>query len=61
MRREYDMVYGWWHGYEIGNILFLDGSARREEMGAAVTKTYSFYSNPSVQAMSGRRMAWTGN
>jgi prepilin-type N-terminal cleavage/methylation domain-containing protein len=56
----FNKVYGWWHGYEIGNMTFLDGSARREQMGDVTTPTYTFYSNPSVQSIGGKRMAWGG-
>ncbi len=59
-RQLFNKVYGWWHGYEIGNMTFLDGSARREQMGDVTTSTYTFYSNPSVQSIGGKRMAWGG-
>ncbi len=34
---------GWWHGYETGNLAFMDGSCRNTRMGAMTTKDYSFY------------------
>jgi hypothetical protein len=54
-RKVYNMAYGFWHGYEIGMLSFLDGSARREEMGATMTRNYSFWSNPPVQRQDGYR------
>ncbi len=46
-RRQFtNIVYGWWHGYEIGNMTFLDGSARAEKMGDVTTQTYTFYMAP---------------
>ncbi len=42
-----NIVHGWWHGYEIGNMAFLDGSARREQMpGEVTTQSYTFYMAP---------------
>ncbi|RMH30391.1 MAG: type II secretion system protein, partial [Planctomycetota bacterium] len=42
------LAYGWWHGVDIDNIAFLDGSARRTryEAGQAATAAYSFYFDP---------------
>jgi prepilin-type N-terminal cleavage/methylation domain-containing protein len=47
-REAYNIITGWWHGYEVGNMLFLDGSARREEMGDITTPTYTFYMDPDA-------------
>ncbi len=53
-----DMIYGWWHGYERGNLAFLDGSARHEKMGAAHNGRYTFYLNPGRHDLvDGRRRA----
>jgi hypothetical protein len=60
-RKEFNIIYGWWHGYERGNMMFLDGSARPEEMGEVVTPTYSFYLNPKEQGKYGFRFAFGGN
>jgi type II secretory pathway pseudopilin PulG len=54
-RKVHDTAYGFWHGYEIGMMSYLDGSARREEMGATMTRTYSFWSNPPEQMWNGYR------
>ncbi len=41
------LVEGWWHGYEKGQMVFLDGSARQEvEMNAVTKATYTFYLDP---------------
>ncbi len=41
------LVEGWWHGYEKGQLVFLDGSARQEiEMNAITKPTYTFYLDP---------------
>jgi hypothetical protein len=54
-RKTHDVAHAFWHGYEIGMLSFLDGSARREEMGATMTPTYSFWSNPPQQMWHGHR------
>ncbi|MBS0188423.1 MAG: type II secretion system protein [Planctomycetes bacterium] len=41
---------GWWHGVQIGNLTFLDGSVRRERMGEVTTATYTFYLDESKHA-----------
>jgi prepilin-type N-terminal cleavage/methylation domain-containing protein len=47
-RKAYNLVHGWWHGYEIGNMAFLDGSARAEQMpGEVTTQRYTFYMAPN--------------
>jgi len=38
---------GFWHGSEHGQLGFLDGSARRERMGAVDTPRYTFFMNPA--------------
>ncbi len=48
-RVDRNLIYGWWHGYEIGNMTFLDGSARRHEMGDVTTQDYTFYVDPGKQ------------
>jgi prepilin-type N-terminal cleavage/methylation domain-containing protein len=48
-REDRDLIYGWWHGYEIGQMTFLDGSARRHEMGDVTTQDYTFYVDPHSQ------------
>lgn len=41
------IVEGWWHGYEVGQHVFMDGSARREiEMNAITKSSYTFYLDP---------------
>ncbi len=46
-RVAWNIVHGWWHGYEVGNMTFLDGSARREAMpGEVTTQSYTFYMAP---------------
>ncbi|MFG0251523.1 MAG: hypothetical protein ACF8NJ_01460 [Phycisphaerales bacterium JB038] len=50
-----DKAAGWWHGDQIGHMTFLDGSARRHEMGSTQTQDYSYWSNPDVQAAEGPR------
>lgn len=39
--------HGWWHGTQISNFAFLDGSVRRHETGAASTPLYTFYMDES--------------
>ncbi len=45
-REDLNFVHGWWHGHEACNLMFLDGSARRETMGAPTTPTYTIYLAP---------------
>jgi prepilin-type N-terminal cleavage/methylation domain-containing protein len=47
-RWAWDVVYGWWHGDEIGQMTFLDGSARSERMIGAKAPTYTFYMDPEA-------------
>lgn len=42
-----NILRGWWHGEGIGQMGFLDGSARRERVGAVVTDRYSYFMDPS--------------
>jgi hypothetical protein len=60
LRIQYNKIYGWWHGYEVANMMFLDGSSRREDVGEVTKPTYSFYSNPAQQSLGGFRRAWGG-
>jgi hypothetical protein len=46
-RRLANRPVGWWHGFNIGYMAFLDGSARGEEMGAPVTPGYSMFLDPA--------------
>jgi prepilin-type N-terminal cleavage/methylation domain-containing protein len=60
-----DVIYGWWHGYEQGQMAFLDGSARHEQMGptggapsgtnGVTTPRYTFYQDPTRHPSDG----WT--
>ncbi len=45
-REQWNVQHGWWHGHEVCNLMFLDGSARREQMGAPTTPTYTIYLAP---------------
>ncbi len=45
-RRTLNMPVGWWHGFNLGYMSFLDGSAHGEEMGAPVTSGYSMFLDP---------------
>lgn len=38
-----DKRYAWWHGVQQCNMVFMDGSVRRERTGEPTTSTYSFY------------------
>jgi type II secretory pathway pseudopilin PulG len=49
------VAYGWWHGYETGQMTFLDGSARQHQMGGIMTRDYCYWSNPDVQWRYGHR------
>lgn len=42
------VVFGWWHGFEVCNMAFMDGSARRIKMtpGTAATNEYTFWLDP---------------
>jgi len=44
------IVEGWWHGYEVCTMTFLDGSVRRYKMtpGTAATNEYSFWIDPDL-------------
>ncbi len=42
-----NILHGWWHGEDVGQMGFLDGSARHERVGARVTDTYSYFMDPS--------------
>jgi prepilin-type N-terminal cleavage/methylation domain-containing protein len=53
-----DLIYGWWHGYEIGQMTFLDGSARRHEMGAVTTQDYTFYLDPGKHPLGSWRTVY---
>lgn len=44
---ERNILLGWWHGIDQGQMGFLDGSARRERVGAVVTSRYSYFMDPS--------------
>lgn len=50
-----NIIAGWWHGEEQGQMVFLDGSARRSAMGNVVTERYSYYLDPSRHNVEG---AW---
>lgn len=54
-RQDLNMIFGWWHGFERGPMVFLDGSARREKMGAVLTDKYSFWLDPTKHAADGWR------
>lgn len=54
-RQKFNIVTGWWHGFERGPMVFLDGSVRVERMGKVVTERYSFYLDPARHPADG----WT--
>jgi prepilin-type N-terminal cleavage/methylation domain-containing protein len=60
LRVQFNTVQGFWHGPEMGNMLFLDGAARAERMGHPTGTTYTFYSNPEIQSKLGYQHGWSG-
>ncbi len=53
-----DMFTGWWHGTEKTQFGFLDGSARRHDVGAPVTSSYSYFASPTQTATNSWYMPW---
>ncbi|MGH7244734.1 MAG: type II secretion system protein [Phycisphaerales bacterium] len=41
---------GWWHGVQVGNLAFFDGSVRLTPMGEVTTERYSFYMDEGKHA-----------
>jgi type II secretory pathway pseudopilin PulG len=45
-----NILVGWWHGEDFGQMGFLDGSSRRERVGSVVTHRYSYLMDPDRHA-----------
>lgn len=41
---------GWWHGVQVGNLAFFDGSVRMTAMGDVTTDRYTFYMDEGKHA-----------
>jgi prepilin-type N-terminal cleavage/methylation domain-containing protein len=54
-REDLNIIVGWWHGADRGQMAFLDGSARHERVGTAVTQTYSYFMDPARHGASSWR------
>jgi len=52
-RLKMNIITGWWHEDDHGQMVFLDGSARREYMTDVVTQKYSFYLDPGRHNVEG--------
>ncbi len=52
--------FGWWHGEDVCNMAYFDGSARRTHMtpGVAATNEYTFYLDRRLQPKSSALLAF---
>lgn len=58
-RQNRDEFCAWWHGFEVGQLGFADGSVRLARMGTVTTPRYTFYLDPSRQPIGSRVFAYT--